>query len=80
MRSHKFSDGELESLQALQAQHLVATAIASGDVNTVKEALKKKGLHAPVMRAFCAIQVVQREVRGSEFEKYRLTPKFMALR
>ena len=80
MRSHKFSDGELESLQALQAQHLVATAIASGDVNTVKEALKKKGLHAPVMRAFRAIQVIQRDVRGSESEKDRLIPKCMALR
>ena len=39
----RFSEGDRNALQTLTASGLVAAALASGDVNSVREALRKKG-------------------------------------
>jgi len=49
-------------------------------VSSVREQLKKKGLIKPLEVAFRKMQIVQRNVRGSETERDVLLPKFFALR
>ena len=59
---------------------MVASAIASGEVNSIQEALRRKNLYKPVEVALQKMQIIQRNVRGSEAEKDNLIPKFFALR
>ena len=74
------SESDSEALRALTAQQLVSTALASGEVNSVRELLRKKNMDVPVRAALTRIQVSQRKVRGSEAEKDDILPMFMAMR
>jgi len=80
VRSTRFSQTQLADLQGITATGLVASALSSGDVNSVREMLKKKNLDVPVQAAFRSMQIIQRNVRGSEAERDNLIPKFLALR
>ncbi len=75
-----FSQGAKQDLETLTAKSSVATALTSGDVNSVREALRKRNLHGPVQRALQDIQISQRNVRGSEAERDNIMPKSMAMR
>ena len=75
-----FTKGEREGLESLTANGLVATALASGEVDSVKEALRKKNLEAPVRKAWQQVQISQRNVKGSEAERDNIMPKFMGMR
>ena len=75
-----FSARECEALQTLSAADLVANAMASGDVDSVKGVLRKKGLDFKIELAFQKMQIAQRNVRGSEAEKDSLMSKFFGLR
>ena len=77
-RSQVFTQSELEELRGLTAASLIANALSSGDVNSVRALLRKKNLEAPIQRAFRSMQTIQRRVRGPEAEKDNLTPKFTA--
>ena len=79
VRSSKLTDDNLNDLQTT-ATGLVAQALSSGDVNSVRDLLKKKDLDAPIQKTFRRMQIIQRSVRGSEAEKDNLIPKFTALR
>ena len=74
------SESDSEALRALTAQQLVSTALASGEVNSVRELLRKKNVGVPVCAVLTRIQVSQRTVRGSEAEKDNILPMFMAMR
>ena len=74
------SESDSAALRALQAEQLVANALASGEVNSVRAALRKKNVELPVRKALQQIQLSQRRVRGSEAEKDDLLPMFGALR
>eukprot|EP00973_Karenia_brevis_P081133 11251664-Karenia_brevis.AAC.1 len=76
----RFSEGGKNALQSLTASGLLAPALASGDVNSLKEAPRKKGLDKTVQKALNNIYISQRNVRGSEGERDNLMPKFMAMR
>ena len=67
-------------MEKLTAGSLVAHALISGDVNSVKELLRRKNLEKPIEATFRHMQIVQRNVRGSEAEKDNLMPKFLAMR
>ena len=73
-RKLQMSENEIQELAALTSTGLVATALSSGDVESVRSVLRKKNLEKPVERAFLAMRVVQRQVRGSEAEKDNLLP------
>ena len=78
--SAPFKEGEVEDLHQVTATGLVAQAMSSGDVNCVRDALRKKNLDKTVERALRKLLIVQRSVRGSEAERDNLLPKFRALR
>ena len=80
LRSPAMSEEDLKGIQELTSAGLIACALSSGEVNSVRQLLKKRGLAAPIEKAFRNIQISQRTVRGSEEEKDNLLPKFMALR
>ena len=80
MKSSPLSRQNQEDIQKLTAVNLVAYALSSGDVNSVRDLLKRKNLDGPLRNAFQHMQVIQRNVRGSEAEKDDIIPKFMALR
>ena len=67
-------------MEKLTASSLVGTALASGDVNSVTDALRKKNLYEPVQVGLQRLQISMRSVRGSEAEKDNLLPRFFALR
>ena len=77
---YALSKGNLEDISKLTADGLVAHALSSGDVNSVKELLREKKLEKPIEKTFQQMQVIQRRVRGSEAEKDNLIPKFIAMR
>ena len=79
-KSPLFTVGEAEEVQQLSCAGLVSTALASGDVNSIRSLLKKKNLDKPIKKAFQAMQIQQRTVRGSEGERDKLLPHFTALR
>ena len=79
-KSGHLTEEELRNLQAVTAKGLMATAMAEGDVNSVRELLRRKDLDLPIKEAFRKMQIIQRNVRGSEAEKDSLLPKFFALR
>ena len=78
--SVSFSELQKGELERLSAADLVANALASGDVNSVREQLRKKNLEKPILTAFQKMQIAQRNVHGSESDKDTLMPKFFALR
>ena len=78
--SAPFKEGEADDLQQVTATGLVAQAMSSGDVNCIRDVLRKKNLEKPVERALRKLLIVQRSVRGSEAERDNLLPKFRALR
>ncbi len=80
MKAGTFSQKQQEDLAQLTAAGLVANALASGDVSSVRAVLRKKKLEKPIGTAFRRMQIIQRNVRGSEAEKDNLMPKFWALR
>ena len=80
MHHVSFSELEKKELSGLTATGLVATALASGDVDSVRKALRKKDLEKPIDTALRKMQVIQRDVRGSEAEKDKILPKFFSLR
>ena len=67
-------------LQKLTAGGLVSQALASGEVNSIREALRKKNLAVPVDRALRHMQICLRNVRGSEAERDLIMYKFAAIR
>eukprot|EP00973_Karenia_brevis_P044966 6226834-Karenia_brevis.AAC.1 len=73
-RSLHFTEGAKRDLDLLVASGLVATALASGDVNSVRDALRKKDLDKPIRAAMQQIQISLRSVRGSESERDNLMP------
>ena len=79
-KSSRLSPENQADLQAVTAHSLVSYALSSGDVNSVKDFLKKKNLDVPLRNTFRQLQIAQRNVRGSEAEKDNILPKFMALR
>ena len=76
----KHSNLDLEELQKVTATNLVTHALSSGDVNSVRDLLKRKNLDGPLRNTFQHMQLIQRGVRGSEAEKDNILPKFTALR
>eukprot|EP00973_Karenia_brevis_P053564 7443539-Karenia_brevis.AAC.1 len=46
-----FTDAKCKDLQELTATELLAQALASGDANGIRDALRKKDLAAPVEQA-----------------------------
>ena len=74
VKSQSFTRGQQDELQALTATGLVAHALSSGDVNSVRDALRRKNLDAPIQTALRRMQVAQRNVRGSEAEKDNIIP------
>ena len=80
VRSNQLTRGEQCELESLTATGLVAHALSSGDVNSVRDALRRKNLDVPIRNALRQMQIVQRNVRGSESEKDNLMSKFTAIR
>ncbi len=74
------SAAEAVSLQDVTAVDLISAALASGDVNSVQQILRKKNLDVKLRRAFQRLRMCQRMVRGSEASRDELMPKFMAMR
>ena len=61
--SAPFKEGEVEDLHQVTATGLVAQAMSSGDVNCVRDALRKKNLDKTVERAMRKLLIVQRSVK-----------------
>ena len=80
VRNNKLTASAMSEVQKITATSLVAQAMSSGDANSIRDLLKKKGLQAPIENALRSMQIIQRNVRGSESEKDSLMPKFTALR
>ena len=74
------SHANVAEIQKVTASGLVAHALSSGDVNSVRSLLKQKNLHGPLKQTFQKMQIIQRSVRGSEAEKDSIMPKFFGLR
>ena len=74
------TDADQEVLRNLGAEELVSVAMASGDVNSIREALRKKNLGTKVEHVLKRMQLIQRNVRGSESERDMIMPKFFAMR
>ena len=79
-RSLQLNEANRKELELITASSLVATALASGDVNSVRDVLRKKNLEKPVQAAMQQIQISLRNVRGSESERDNLMPKFLGMR
>ena len=71
---------DAEAIESTCATDLVATALATGDVNSVRAVLRKKDLEPKIRRTFNRMQMIQRNVRGSEAERDNIFPRFTALR
>ena len=80
MQAQSFSASGKAEMEKLTAAGLVAHALASGEVESVRAALREKNLEKPIETAFRKMHIIQRNVRGSEAEKDMLMPKFFALR
>ena len=65
----RFTARQQEELGSLTAAGLVAHALASGEVDRVRELLRRKGWITPLTVAFKTMQNIQRNVRGSDSEK-----------
>ena len=82
VRAPQLSAADVAELGALTAQDLVATALSSGEVGSVRRLLQgpNKNMEGPVRTALNSMHAIQRRVRGSESEKDNLLPMFTALR
>ena len=70
-----------EALEGIDHHDIVAQAMASGECDSVRELLKKKGkVDQKLQKMFHAMTQIQRNVRGSEGEKDTLRFRFSALR
>ena len=68
-------------LAAVSYQDIVAQMMSSGECDSVRELLRKKGnLDLKLRKMFDSMQAVQRDVRGSEAEKDKLRHAFTAMR
>jgi len=76
----RFDAGQVDQIRQLTAAGLVANALASGDVNSVRAVLRKKNLEQPIEKAMRSMQIQQRSVRGSEGERDGILHHFLALR
>ena len=65
----RFSAQEQQELGSLTAAGLVAHAVASGEVDSVRQVLRRKGLMTPLRTAFQRMQIIQRSVCWSESAK-----------
>ena len=74
------SEADAEALQEVTAHDFVATAIASGDCDNVRAALRRKDLDHKVEVALRQLERTQRKVPGSEAEKDAMRPRFTAMR
>ena len=61
-KSSRLSAQNQIDLQKVTAASLVSHALSSGDVNSVKDLLKRKNLDAPLRSTFRQIQILQRKV------------------
>ena len=75
-RNTRFSVAEAAELEKITAASLVAYALASGDVNSIRKALWDKNLDKPIQRALRSMQIQQRNVRGSEGERDSILSHF----
>ena len=73
------NDEDLRQLEELTATGLVAQALASGDINSVRDGLRKRKLEVPVEKALRHMQLCMRNIRGSEGEKDSLMPRIADL-
>ena len=76
----QLDSADVAALQELTQHDLVAEAMASGECDSVRAVLRRKGLDAKLRRAMKTIELVQRQVRGSEAEKSSLRFRFVAMR
>ena len=79
-RNPEFSAAEAAEQQKVSAAGLVAHALASGEVDSIRAALRDKKLEKPIERALRGMQIQQRNVRGSEGERDGILHRFLALR
>ena len=79
-RNLLFSAAKAADLEKVSAAGLVAHALASGDVESIRAALRRKNLDKPIERALRGMQIQQRSVRGSEGERDGILHRFQALR
>ena len=78
--SSDFTAQQQQDVESLSEADLIAHALASGDVDSVRQLLRQKGLRKPIETTFKTMRMIQRNVCGSETEKDTLLPKFFALR
>ena len=71
---------DIEALEQLSAQYLLAEALKTGDCDSLKQLLQRKGLDEKVRRAARLMDVAFRTVRGSDSEKQSLRKRFVAMR
>ena len=74
------TEEEAAAVTQVSAADLVACAMASGDINEVREIFRKKNLEAHVRKTFERMQMIQRRVRGSETQRDVLIHRFTAMR
>ena len=70
---------EKSILSQFIADGLIEQSLSCGEVNSVKELLRKKNLDSAIERTFQKMQMVQRKVRGSEAEKDNLILNYLAM-
>ena len=70
----------LIELKGVTSASLAAAASSSGEVESVRKILQKKNLEQPLKTAFRKMQIIQRNVRGSESQKDNMMPRFFGLR
>ena len=82
IRSPSMTAEQVADLQALTAEGLLAAALTSGEVGSVRKLLQGSttNLEKPVRAAFLHLRAIQRRVAGSESEKDNLLPMFTSLR
>ena len=65
---------------SLTATDFVAAALASGDCNTVRELMRKKGVEVRVRAVLQSMDVAMRDVEGSDAQRDTFRYKFAAMR
>lgn len=65
---------------ALTAIDFVAAALASGDCNTVRELMRKKGVELKVRSVLQSMDIALRDVEGSDAERDTFRYKFLGMR
>ena len=80
LKGKRLSDEEAKLISETTAMDLMSAALASGDVNDVRAALRKKGLDLKLRTSLLRLRTMMRDVRGSEAERDDIIPKFIAMR